>query len=78
MTHVLRGVAVALVAGYLTASTTWMFVHSSKLAAVEVHIQALAVRIQALESGRTTPMAAETRAELNAVWREIEKLRGKP
>lgn len=29
-------------------------------------------RISSLETGRrTTPMAAETRAELNAIWRQI-------
>lgn len=28
-------------------------------------------RINSLESGRTIPMAAETRAELNAIWRQI-------
>lgn len=28
-------------------------------------------RLSSLENGRTTPMAAETRSELNALWRQI-------
>ena len=79
LTKIAVGLSVLLLGSYMTATTTVLFTQSSKAAAIDVRLNAvensLGSRIQSLESGRTTPMAAETRAEFNAIWREIGKTR---
>lgn len=78
MTHILRGLAVMLVGSYLTAATTWMFIHASIIAGLNANHDALKVRIERLETGETTPMAAATRSEFTAVWRELDRMRKQP
>lgn len=55
----------------------WLFTITQRVTTLEVRAGAIESRITAMETGRTTPMAAETRAELNAVWREIDRIRPK-
>lgn len=56
------------------ALLSWVLVLTFRLVWVESREEANLVRISALESGRSTPMAAETRAELNAIWRKLDEL----
>jgi hypothetical protein len=73
----LRVIATGLIVSFCTAVTTVLFVQASQVAALQEQSRAHSSRLSSLESGRTTPMAAETRAEFNAVWRELEKIRTK-
>lgn len=71
--NAIKVIGVGLVLSYITATTTWMFVQSGVLSSMQAKIDANGTRIQGMETGRTTPMAAETRAEFNAIWRELER-----
>ncbi len=62
---------------YVTSSAAWIFTVTHRLAIVEAKANALESRISSLETGRTTPMAAETRSELNAIWRELNNIKNK-
>ena len=73
VSNALKVIGVGLILSYITATTTWMFVQSSIISSLQTRVEANSIRIQGLEGGRTTPMAAETRAELNGIWRELER-----
>lgn len=66
-----------LAIAYVTSSAAWIFTVTHRLAIVEARTNGLESRISSLETGRTTPMAAETRAELNAIWRELNNIKNK-
>ena len=73
--NALKAIGVGLILSFLTAVTTWLFVHTAKISSMEERQRSIDGRLSSLESGRTTPMAAETRAEFNAIWREMGKTR---
>lgn len=72
-TSILTPVLVAAIVGAMG----WLFTISQQVTTLEVRASAIENRLSAMESGRTTPMAAETRAELNALWREVDRIRMK-
>lgn len=81
--HALRSalwkITTALIVAYVTASFVWIFSLSQRVTSLEsatpTRLDSLAERVSALETGRTTPMAAETRAEFNSIWRELGKIK---
>ena len=72
---VLKGVAISLIASYLTASTAVLFFLSSQLRYMDARLDAHAARLVALESGSSTPMAKETREAISSLWRALEEMR---
>jgi hypothetical protein len=67
-------IIVGLTVGLLLGLGGWTLAISQRVTAVETNSNAHAGRLEALESGRTTPMSAETRAEFNSVRKDIAEL----
>lgn len=63
----------------ITASILWLFqsAFDNSREITELHATAFAnsIRIENLETGRTTPMATETRARIESMQRQIDALR---
>jgi hypothetical protein len=60
--------------GAVLALGGWTLAISQRVTAVETNSNAHAGRLEALESGRTTPMSAEARAEFVNVRRDLAEL----
>lgn len=70
-----RGVLNAVVASSLVGLGGWTLTISQRVTKTETKAENYDRRIDALENGRTTPMAAETRAEFAALRRELADMR---
>ena len=64
---------IGLVLTVVGAHLSWATLAIIDLKEKAARIESIASRLDGLEIGRTTPMAKETRSELNAIWRELEK-----
>lgn len=60
-----------IVAAALISAGGW---HTYMAIRHEAGFESVDMRLEGLESGRTIKMAAETRAELNALWRQLSQL----
>ena len=55
---------------------SWVLVLTLRTIYVESKVESNLIRISNLETGRSTPMSSEARAEFGAVWRKIDELSG--
>ena len=74
-TAVILTVATTLIAAAIIGLITISFQNSRDITQIQTTISGQSTRLDNLETGRTTPMAIETRTRFDSMQREIDALR---